>query len=189
VRVSAIVWVLLTSCSRPPARPGTSPSISSSPSTSAAIPPPTSYKAATTGAPYGLRVEGGVVSFCDGSGARRLDPATGKVGAFERTCLKDAEPNTTCSGSTLDVTVRTPNLGPDDVIDVGGASFPLEGRVHDCALDGTALAVVTGSEVVLIDTAKDDETKVIDHGGGDFVSIGSSWVAWTQGSTLQFRRR
>jgi hypothetical protein len=51
------------------------------------------------------------------------------------------------------------------------------------------LAVVTASEVVLIDTAKDDETKVIDHGGGDFVSIGSSWVVWTHGSTVQVRRR
>ena len=83
----------------------------------------------------GLRVDDGAISYCDKRGGRKLDATTGQDVAFERTCTKDGEANTACSGLPLDVTVSTPKRGPNDVVDVKGKSFPLEGRVHDCAAD------------------------------------------------------
>lgn len=140
------------------------------------------------GEPFGLRVEGGIISFCDKRGGRKLDTTTGHDVAFGRTCPKDGEANTACSGLPLDVAVSTPNRGPNDVVDVKGKSFPLEGRVHDCAADGKVLAAVTGSAVVLVDTTT-DKADVIQHLGGDRVTIGAGWIAWSKGSTVYARTR
>lgn len=176
-------------CSRSPDRTAPPSSSSTAPATT------TLSQAARTeltiradGEPFGLRVDGGAVSFCDKRGGRKLDAATGQDLAFERTCAKDGEANTACSGFPLDVAVSTPNRGPNDVVDVTGKSFPLDGRVHDCAADGQVLAIVTGAAVVLVDTTT-GKAEVIDHQGGDRVIIGAGRVAWSQGSTVRARTR
>lgn len=140
------------------------------------------------GEPSGLRIEGATISFCDKRGGRKLDATTGQDAAFERKCATDGEANTACGGLPLDVSVSTPNRGPNDLVDVKGKSFALDGRVHDCAADAHVLAIVTGSAVVLIDTTK-DKADVIDHEGGDRVAIGLGWIAWRQESTVHARKR
>jgi len=103
--------------------------------------------------------------------------------SLERNCAKIEEPNTACSGLALDVAVRASLSEPNDTVDVGGSSFPLRGRVHDCSAEGKVLAVVTGSAVILIDTAKGTATEVSQQ-GGDRVTLGSGWIAWTDRSKV-----
>lgn len=93
-----------------------------------------------------------------------------------------------CGGLGLDVIVSTPNLGPNDRVEVDGAAFPLNGRVHDCALDQKVLGIVTGSVVLTIDTAT-KKTEVVHQGGGDRVAISPGWIAWTDGASVHAKRR
>jgi hypothetical protein len=140
------------------------------------------------GSPFGLRVESGAVSFCDERGGRKLDTGAGGEVPFDRICRPDTEANVACGGLPLDVAVSTPNRGPNDVVDVDGNAYPLDGRVHDCAADGSVVAIVTGSMVVLLDTAK-NTTHVVHRSGGDRVAIGREWVAWSDASTVHAKRR
>jgi hypothetical protein len=156
-------------------------------STTSASVPTGPMSATATGEPYGLRVEGDAVSFCDARGGRRLE-GVGKDVALTRPCARDGESNITCDTKGLDVEVSTPHGGPNDLVDVNGNRFPLQGRVHDCAADAKTLAIVTGSTVVLIDTAT-GKTETVDRAGGDRVAIGKGWIAWSQGSTVHARHR
>lgn len=186
-----MLLVLATAaCSRSPERstPASSSTAPSSTTTTASQPVRTELTARAEGDPFGLRVEGGTISFCDKRGGRKLDTTSGRDAAFERPCAKDVEANTACSGLPLDVAVSTPSLGPNDMVDVKGKSFPLEGRVHDCAADGQVLAIVTGTAVVLVETTK-DKAEVIDHQGGDRVAVGPGWVAWSRGPIVRARKR
>lgn len=184
------VLVAAMGCSRNPTRPAPSSSSSTAPPSSSATQTTTREQVSVTaaGEPFGLRVEGGTISFCDRRGGRRIDLASGHDAAFERTCPKDGEANTACGGLPVDVTVSTPNLGPNDLVDADGSAFPLDGRVHDCTADAKGLAIVTGSSVVLIDT-KTAKTEVIDHTGGDRVAVGPGWIAWSNGQAVHARHR
>jgi hypothetical protein len=71
--------------------------------------------------------ENNALSFCDKRGGRRVDLRTGQATAIERTCPKSDEPNTSCSGLGLDVSVRGPLSEPSDIVDIGAISFPLKG--------------------------------------------------------------
>lgn len=190
-RFALLLMLAMVGCSRSPDRttPGPSSSTASASATTILSQP---LRAELTvraeGEPFGLRIEHGTISFCDKRGGRKLDATTGQDVAFGRPCSKDGEASTACAGLPLDVAVSTPDRGPNDVVDAKGKSFPLEGRVHDCAADGQVLAMVTGAAVVLIDTTK-DKTDVIDHQGGDRVAVGPGWVAWSQGSAVHARRR
>ena len=144
-------------------------------------------KVTVVGEPFGLRIEGNTVSFCDKRGGRIFDLTTSQDAPLERACRKDDEPNAACGGLALDVTVRTPNLGPSDIVEVNTKSFPLEGRVHDCATDGKLIAIVTGAEVVTIDPTKDVASLIERGGGGDHVAVGAGWIAWSLGSVVQAR--
>jgi hypothetical protein len=73
---------------------------------------------------------------------------------------------------------------PNDIVDVGADSFPQKGRVHDCFADGKLIAIVTGSAVSIIDTDK-GTAKEVSGEGGDRVAVGSGWIAWAQGPSLQ----
>jgi hypothetical protein len=184
-----LILLVVVGCSRSSDR--TTPGSSTAPSSTTATLSPSLHTDLTltaSGEPFGLRVEGAAISFCDKRGGRKLDTTTGQDAAFERKCATDGEANTACGGLPLDVSVSTPNRGPNDLVDVKGKSFPLEGRVHDCAADAKVLAIVTGSAVVLVDTTK-DKADVIDHQGGDRVAVGPGWVAWSQGSTVRARKR
>ena len=187
--------VLLTAsgCSRR-AKPEPAPSPSSKPdaTTPAASVAPVSARnelhAEATGSAFGLRVDGGVVSFCDERGGRKLDATTGLDTAFRRACPEDDESNPGCGRVGFAVDVRTPGLGPDDFVDVDAHGYPMQGLVHDCAAEGKVLAIVTGSTVVLIDTTK-EKAEVIAHEGASRVSIDRTWIAWSLGSTVRARRR
>lgn len=136
------------------------------------------------GEAHNLRFEAGLLTFCDGRGARKVDLKTAQDSASDRVCPKPAEANTACSGLKLDVSVRSPASEANDIVDVNGASYPLNGRVHDCAADGGLLIVVTASGASLIDTAK-GVAKELSQQGGDRVAVGSGWAAWTEGARMR----
>jgi hypothetical protein len=147
---------------------------------SAALSPP---RAVTEGQAFALHLEPGSVKFCDNRGRRLLDLATGQQSALQEPCSPAAEANTACSGLTLDVTVRAPLAEPNDIVDVNGASFPLNGKVHDCAATGKWMAIATGSRVVLIDVSG-GKIRELSPQGGDRVTIGSGWVVWSDDTSL-----
>jgi hypothetical protein len=146
-------------------------------------------RVATQGEPYGLRLERGAMSFCDRRGAWKVDLGTGTQARSDRVCIEDQEPNTTCEVTGLKVTVRTPGLGPDDVVEVDGVakSFHVPGHVHDCAGDGRSLAIVTGSAVLRVDPAK-ETMEVLSDEGGERVVVGSGWIVWSNPSSMQAKR-
>jgi len=191
VRVAVAFLGLLSAaaCSRSSSSDGgkPAPSVPSSTTTTLSQPIRSQFTLHATGQPFDLRVEGGTVSFCDARGARKVNPTTRQDAAFQRACAK-REPNTGCGELPLDVQVSSPGLGPNDVVEVSGSAFPLEGHVHDCAAHGPALAVATGEGVVLIDTTK-VHVDVLDSMGGDRVAIGPGWIAWSKDSTIHVRAR
>jgi hypothetical protein len=110
--------------------------------------------------------------------------AQGRATGDALPCPASEEPNTACSGLSLDVSVRTPFSEPNDIVDVGATSFPLRGRVHDCRADGKRLAIGTGSSVVLIDGAK-RTMKEIASQGSDRVAVADGWIARTDGTSVR----
>jgi len=145
-------------------------------------PAPAKAGAAAQGEPYALSLQDDVLTFCDNRGARQLDLKTNRETASGAVCSR-SEPNVACSGLPLDAEVRTPLNEPNDIVDIGDASFPLKGRVHDCSASGKLLAIVTGSQVVLIDAAKGSASEISPHGGGR-IAIGSGWLAWADASKI-----
>jgi hypothetical protein len=143
---------------------------------------PTRVHANSEGEPFALRFETGLLDFCDNKGSKKLDLKTGQTTGGDFVCNKE-EPNSACSGFPLDISVRSPMSEPNDVVDVGGSSFPIHGRVHDCAVDGKNIAIVTASTVRFIDVATDKAVEVSPH-GGERVAIGLGWVAWTEGTNV-----
>jgi len=141
------------------------------------------FSVTAEGEAYSLHFAPDYLTFCDKRGGRSLRLLDARENRLDRNCAKIEEPNTACSGLVLDVAVRAPLSEPNEIVDVGGFSFPLKGRVHDCSADGKALAVATGSAVILIDTAKGTATEVSQL-GGDRVTLGSGWIAWTDGSKV-----
>jgi hypothetical protein len=124
------------------------------------------------------------LSWCDTQGSRRFDLHKGEAAASPHACPEKTEPNGACGGLPIEVTVMTPGLGPVDVVWVGDWTFHPLGRVHDCALDGSTLAIVTGGSVELLDV-RTGKTQVIDeNAGGNRVAIGHRWLAWADGVSL-----
>lgn len=144
--------------------------------------------AAPPGLPYGLRVDGEAVTYCDGRGGRRLDPATGQSTPFARPCPPDEEADGACGNvpKALDVDVRSPQDTPDDIVGAGSENYPLSGRLHDCAALGSTLAVVTRSRVSLL---ADGKEQVIARRGAERVALGAKWVAWIDGSKVLAKAR
>jgi hypothetical protein len=138
------------------------------------------------GAAYGLSVDD-AISYGDDRGGRRINPKTGEDVRVERACAQ-AEGNAACDGLFIALTVRMPGLGLDDVVDPPDYSFPLVGHVHDCAVDEKTIAVVTHSQVSLLDAASGN-AKVIDEEGADRIAIGPWWVAWSDGAIVRWRKR
>ncbi|HEY2016794.1 MAG TPA: hypothetical protein VGH38_24990 [Bryobacteraceae bacterium] len=157
---------------------------SSAPAAPAPAPAAAEISATAQGEPYALHIDSGVLTFCDQRGMRKLDLKTGQDTASSQPCPKAEEANTACTGLGLDVSVRSPQGEPNDIVDVDGSSVPLKGKVHDCAADGKVLAVSTASAVSVIDVATGTSTEVSKQ-GGDRVAIGSGWVAWADGSKVR----
>jgi hypothetical protein len=143
----------------------------------------------TGGAPSSLRFEGGTLVFCDQRGPMKLDLATGHTSPGRGgTCpATPAEPNTACAGLPLVMDVRAPPSETTDILDLDGWSVPVDGRVHDCAGDGQTLAVATGSAILLIDGVH-RTTKKMSSDGGDRVSVGLGWIAWSNATQLHLTR-
>ncbi len=134
--------------------------------------------AATQGEPHHLHLDGDTLSYCDKRGARAIDLQASRDAARAGTCPAAEEPNAACSQLGIDVEVRAPLSAPDDILDVGGISIPLKGRVHDCAVDGTLMAIATGSRVNLVDVAS-AMMITIDRAGGERIVVGPNWIVWS----------
>lgn len=137
----------------------------------------------TDGDPSGLRFVGGAFGFCDKRGGHVVDLATGAVRPEARDCGVAAEANTACDGVPGDVVVEAPQTVPNDRLDIGGWTVPLEGRVQDCAGDAAAIVAATAAEVRLVVIAR-HATRVVDKHGADRVAIGPDAVAWARGSRI-----
>lgn len=140
----------------------------------------------TQGEPYALAFSASTLTFCDTRGTRSLDLRTGAEGPGSGTCPAKEEANASCSGLGDAVTVRAPLSEPNDIVDVDASSFPMNGRVHDCAGDGGFIIVATGSRVVLLDTVA-GTAKDVSNAGAERVAIGPGWIAWTAGSAVHVK--
>jgi len=148
---------------------------------------PVEWVIVVEGAASGLHLGQGGLTFCDKRGRRSLDLQTGRDVELDKTeCPLTDDRKFVCDDPDLDVSVRAPPGEVNDVVSVGGSFFSLEGRFRDCAANRMILAVVTGAEVVLIDVAK-RARMVIGRPGGDRVTIGPRWIAWSNGSTIHAR--
>jgi hypothetical protein len=135
------------------------------------------------GRPYAMRFEQGALAFCDAAGGHLVDVKTGQAAAAASLeCTRD-EPNIGCGGSSLDIDVRSPSSEPSDIVDVDGESYPLKGRVHDCAVFDKTVGLATSSNVVLIDTAN-TSIRQIDTHGADRLALSADWIAWSSGSNV-----
>jgi hypothetical protein len=148
----------------------------------------TDYAVPVKGKAFALAVQKDRVTFCDGRGPRALDLTTGADIAGDPKCPPPDEGNTACEDLGIDVIVRTPDRGPNDIVGVDALQVPLEGRVHDCVADGKVLAVVTPSQVVTIDTLH-GKSGVVSNVGGERIAIGPGWIAWADYEKVHAKKR
>jgi hypothetical protein len=148
---------------------------------------PAALQFAADGTVRSLRFDGGALWFCDARGSHRADLSGGPVTGDNTPCPPPQEPNAGCGIANLDVSVRSPQSEPNDIVDLKTSSFPLTGRVHDCAAAGNHLVVGTGSAVFLIDTVK-NTMKTISSDGSDRVAVSENWVAWVEASSVHMAR-
>jgi hypothetical protein len=155
----------------------------------AAGPPPaqpvqhaTDWRVATRGDVSTLSIAEGKLSFCDEAGFHQLEAQTGRVLSSGGACPAAAAP----VGSTPEVTVRTPELGPDDIVEIEGEgmSFPIQGHARDWASDAGKIVIVgTASEVLEIVTATDQRVRLSAR-GATRVAAGGGWAAWWDGRAV-----
>ncbi len=148
-----------------------------------AVKPPAARQIPAEGNVQSLRFEDGILKFCDAAGGHRLDVKTGMFTKDEAPCPTPREPNTACSSLNPEVSVRAPLSEPNDIVDLGAMSFPLRGKVHDCAAGGNHLAIGTGTAVVLIDTVQNNMKEVSAQGSGR-VAVTKDWIAWAEGASI-----
>lgn len=115
-------------CPLRPDRRVRSPAITSHSSTESGL---ISWVTHATGDVDALRVGETELSWCDTRGGHDLDLHTGEPAASPRACPETIEPDGSCSGLPIEVTVMTPGLGPLDVVWVDEWTFHPLGRVHD----------------------------------------------------------
>lgn len=168
--------LLFTACSHAAApSPGT-PAVASSAN---------EWRVATQGDVSSLSIAEQTVSYCDEAGFHQLEAHTGRVLPAGGAC-----PELPSAGSTAGVTVRTPELGPDDVIefDGEGMSFPIEGHARDWASDaGKVVIVGTASEVLEILPSAGKQLRLSGRGASR-VAVGGGWAAWWDGAAVIARR-
>ena len=145
---------------------------------------------AATGYSSGLRLESGLVLFCDKRGGMAIDLGSRAVSAHDHACAQPDVRNGACEDIGLEVTVSTPGLAGYDVVYATGysSSYRMLGRVHDCVADKGVLAIVTGSEVVTIDVKAERKTLIVEE-GGDQVALNADWLAWSDGTQVFVQHR
>lgn len=176
-RVALLPALLVAACAHAP---------SSSPATAPPVASASEWRVATRGEVSALAIGEGRVTFCDGAGFRQLEAGTGRVVATAAACPATSAPAT----SSPEVTVRTPDLGPDDIVEIAGEamSFPIEGHARDWASDGGKVVIVgTGSEVLELLPAAGQRVR-LSASGASRVAVGGGWAAWWDGSAVVARR-
>ena len=133
-----------------------------------------------------LRLAAGKLSFCDTGGLLELEMPSGRLLSSASACppAPPADPN------IPEVTLRTPDLGPTDIMEIDGEgnSFPLDGKGYDWAADETRRVIIAmAAQVLLIDTKKDKRV-TLSKSGAKRVAIGGGWAAWWDGTTVVARR-
>ncbi len=150
-----------------------------------------SLRATAAGTAYDLKVDDGVISFCDDRAGRRLVASGAGDVPYDRPCTKGLEDNASCGNLSLDVTVQVPGLGPDDRVTITSGDrmqiFMLRGHVFDCAAHDDVVAAAMLDRVLLMSVAT-GRTEVI-PGPASYVAIGADWVAWMDGSDVRAKRR
>jgi hypothetical protein len=178
-----VLAISLASCTRPKTEASGAAKPTQPVPASPATQPASKLEIATDGESFGFQIKDGVFSFCDKRGARNVDLKSGQESPSTRFCPKNEEPNNSCENLGLDISVRSPMSEPNDFVDIGAQSYPMDGRVHDCSADRNLVAVSTGSSVAIIDVTTGTMRKV-NAEGGDHVRIGGGWIAWSQGPKL-----
>jgi hypothetical protein len=133
-----------------------------------------------------LRVADGKLSFCDTGGLLEYELPSGRVLASVASCTPGAPPNP----NIPDVSVRTPDLGPIDILEVEGEgmSFPLDGHARDWAADEQSHVVVsTSTQVIELDPKTGKRVTLSEQGAGS-VAVGGGWAAWWDGTTVVAHR-
>jgi len=148
---------------------------------------PRELRMKSRGAVTALAVTAGKLSFCDEDGLHQfeLPSGRGKNGALGACPPGGLAP--TAGGP--EVTVRTPDHGPDDIVEIAGVadSYPLEGHATDWASDqGPVVIVATASLVLRIDPAAGRRT-LLSSAGATRVAVGAGWAAWWDGSAISAR--
>lgn len=173
VRAAWLPALLFAACSHVPIAPTTTPVAAGE------------WRVAARGAVSTLAIAEQKVAFCDEAGFHQLDARTGRALATGAAC-----PAAPASQPGPEVTVRTPDLGPDDIVELEGEglSFPIAGHARDWASDaGKVIVVGTGSEVLEIIPATDGRVRLSDRGAAR-VAVGGGWAAWWDGAAVVGRR-
>ncbi|GEM_PF-3190832 len=146
----------------------------------------------TKGTAFGLRFESDTsVSYCDKEGSQIINLQTGKANHFSRECKPEGAGNTNCDVPGLDIEIRVPSveptknlkdgeifLGGNDIVEVGGSSYPMVGHIEDCAVDGKSISIVTESRIVRINTEKETHYD-LDKNGGNRIVTRAGWSVWS----------
>lgn len=138
------------------------------------------------GAVTALAITSPVLSFCDEAGLHAVSLPSGRQQGAPVPCPagglhpRPAGP---------EVTVRNPDHGPDDVVEIDGVatSFPIAGRARDWAGSGTVVIVATATQVLRIDLGA-DRPRWLTSTGAERVATDGQWAAWSAGSTIVARR-
>jgi hypothetical protein len=143
-------------------------------------------RVATSGAVSTLGIAGDRVSFCDAVGLHALEMPTGRPLVSGGACPAGDPPQ----AGGPEVTVRTPQLGPDDIVEIQGEglSFPIEGHARDWASDGGKVVVVATATQVLEIVPATDQRVVLSASGATSVAVGGGWAAWWDGIAVMARR-
>ena len=142
-----------------------------------------SFEATTLGEAFGLALSGNTLNFCDNGGGHEANLQTGKVVPRNYNCPAKLEANTACSGLPADPSVRSTPNQPDEIIDLNGRSYPLQGRVQDCVSNGSRLAIATNATVLWLDSSESG-THIVHQSGADRIALSGTWIAWTAGNRI-----
>lgn len=152
------------------------------PASKTAQPPSKTWIILPRGQVSSLNLEHGTLTVCDQIGGRQYALATQEKIPFKGRCPGDMGGNASCSDLPVKVDVRSNPDAPEDLIDVGGQTLRVAGRVHDCAAQGPYLGVASGTAAVLY-RIQDGKSIQLSNISADRVAVGEGWVAWadTQG--------
>jgi hypothetical protein len=146
--------------------------------------PPVAWQFTTVGTAQTLRFDSTSLLFCNGGGLHRVELKSGMAASLDSPCPPAPEPDTACASFEGDIAVRAPLSEPNDIVDLGASSFPLRGRVQDCAAAADRyVAIATGSAVILIDRARNSMREVAGR-GAERVAVTAGWIAWAEESTV-----